>query len=81
MDLILLQMYLLHHGKHIFGGKEIVKTPYGKAVLNIDKYKSSYKTSYTEKGYKDMKGNVGDLYVVLNLKNPEKTFKRRRKSL
>lgn len=55
----------------VLGDKVVVTTLDGKIKVNIPKLISSgTKIRVPKKGYKDMKGNQGDLYLEINIVNP-----------
>lgn len=55
-----------------FGTKTVVDTFEGKIKINIPKkIQSGRKIRIPNKGFKDMKGNVGNLYLEINIVNPE----------
>ena len=55
------------------GGAKTVKTVQGKIKLKIpENYKGGSKMRIPKKGFKDLKGNIGDLYVKFNIVNPVK---------
>lgn len=55
----------------VLGDKVVVATLDGKIKVNIPKLISSgTKIRVPKKGYKDMKGNQGDLYLEINIVNP-----------
>lgn len=56
----------------LFGDKVLVATPSGKIRLSVPKdTKGGTKVRLAGKGFKDLKGKTGDLYVHFNLVNPE----------
>ena len=58
------------------GTKAIVNTLEGKIKVNIPKgIGSGKKIRIARKGYRDMKDNVGDLYIETNIVNPQKLSK------
>lgn len=55
------------------GSKKTIATPHGKIKLKVPAgYKGGSKMRIPKKGFKDMKGNTGDLYVLFNIVNPVK---------
>jgi curved DNA-binding protein len=59
------------------GGKKIVDTFEGKININIPKCISSgKKIRIPNKGFKDMKKNIGDLYIEINIVIPDKLSNR-----
>lgn len=53
------------------GTKMVVKTMDGKIKVNIPKgIEGGKKIRVPKKGFKDMKGNMGDLYIQVNIVNP-----------
>lgn len=53
------------------GSKIVIDTFEGKIKISIPKYiDSGKKIKIPKKGYRDMKGNIGDLYVMINIVNP-----------
>lgn len=53
------------------GGKANVHTLHGKLLVNIPKgIKTGNKIKVKEKGYRDTKGNIGDLYLEIQIVNP-----------
>ena len=60
----------------VLGDKVTVSTLDGKIKINIPKLISSgKKIRIPKKGYKDMKGNQGDLFIEINIVMPEKLTK------
>lgn len=54
-----------------FGTEKIIETMDGKIKIKIpSKIQSGQKIKITDKGYKDMKGNKGHLYVEIKIVNP-----------
>ncbi|MGO1581063.1 MAG: DnaJ domain-containing protein [Peptoniphilaceae bacterium] len=54
------------------GDSTIINTLSGKLKINIPKgFKGGSKMRIAKKGYRDMKGNVGDLFVKFNISNPK----------
>lgn len=54
-----------------FGMKKTVETLHGKIKIQVPKgYKGRSKMRIPKKGFKDMKGNTGDLYIMFNIVNP-----------
>lgn len=59
-----------------FGTKVKIDTLEGKFMVNIpEKIESGQKIRMQNKGYKDMNGNVGDLYIEVIIENPTKLSK------
>lgn len=59
-----------------FGTKLKVEGLDGKFMVNIpEKFKSGSKIRLQRKGYKDLKGNQGDLYIEVLIENPSKLSK------
>lgn len=59
-----------------FGKKVKINTFDGKFILNIpEKMESGQKIRMQNKGYKDMKGNRGDLYIKIIIDNPKNLSK------
>ncbi|EHR36043.1 DnaJ domain-containing protein [Helcococcus kunzii] len=55
-----------------FGTKKTVQTLEGKIKVNIPKnINTDQKIKIAKKGFKDMKGNVGDLYLQIKIVNPK----------
>lgn len=55
-----------------FGTKKTVQTLEGKIKVNIPKnINTDQKIKIARKGFKDMKGNVGDLYLQIKIVNPK----------
>ncbi|VYU05969.1 DnaJ domain-containing protein [Peptoniphilus gorbachii] len=55
------------------GGSKTVETLDGKLKLKIpENFVGGNKMRIPSKGFKDLKGNVGDLYVIFNIVNPKK---------
>lgn len=55
----------------VFGTKAVVETLSGKIKVSIpENMETSKKIRISNKGYRDMKGNTGDLYIVTNIVNP-----------
>ena len=53
------------------GIEKTIKTPHGKIKLKVPAgYKGGSKMRIPKKGFKDMKGNIGDMYVSFNIVNP-----------
>lgn len=54
------------------GSSKTVETLSGKLKLKIPQgFVGGNKMRISYKGFKDLKGNVGDLYVVFNIVNPK----------
>ncbi len=54
------------------GGKTFVDTLEGKLKVNVPKgIQSGKKIRIPKKGFRDMKGKKGDLYLIIQIKNPE----------
>ena len=54
-----------------FGTKVVVNTLEGKIKVTIPKgIEAGKRIRIPKKGYRDMKNNVGDLYIEINLVNP-----------
>ncbi|WP_100065740.1 DnaJ C-terminal domain-containing protein [Miniphocaeibacter massiliensis] len=59
------------------GDKTVVDTLEGKIKVNIPKgIQTGKKIRLSNKGFRDMKGNKGDLYLEIKIKNPEKLSKK-----
>lgn len=55
-----------------FGTKKTVQTFEGKIKVNIPKnINTDQKIKVAKKGFKDMKGNIGDLYLQIKIVNPK----------
>lgn len=55
------------------GTKKTIETLHGKIKIQVPKgYKGRSKMRIPKKGFKDMKGNTGDLYIMFNIVNPTK---------
>ena len=55
-----------------FGEKITVDSPNGKFKINIpEKIEAGNKIRIKGKGYKDLKGKVGDLYIEILIDNPK----------
>ena len=55
-----------------FGEKITVDSPNGKFKINIpEKIEAGNKIRIKDKGYKDLKGKVGDLYIEILIDNPK----------
>lgn len=55
-----------------FGTSKIVETLYGKIKVNVPKKIQTDKKIFIKgKGFKDMKGNQGNLYLRIKIQNPE----------
>ncbi len=54
-----------------FGTKVLVETLSGKIKVNVPKnFQGGKKIRIPRKGYRDMNGNLGDLYITVNIVNP-----------
>lgn len=59
-----------------FGGKKTIQTIEGKIKVNIPQaIRSGQKIKVAKKGFKDMKGVVGDLYLEIKINNPAELTK------
>jgi curved DNA-binding protein len=62
------------------GSKVVVETFEGKIKITVPKsIDSGKKIKIPKKGYRDMKGNIGDLYVKINIVNPPTITKQEEK--
>lgn len=62
------------------GSKKVIETLEGKIKVNIPEgIESSKRIKIPKKGYKDMKGNRGDLYLKINIVNPKTLTSKQRK--
>ena len=62
------------------GTKQVIETLEGKIKINIPEgIESGKRIKISKKGYKDMKGNRGDLYLRINIVNPQTLTKEQRK--
>lgn len=53
------------------GTTKVISTHHGKIKMKIpENYKGGTKMRVPKKGFKDLKGNVGDLYITFNIVNP-----------
>lgn len=56
-----------------FGTKKTIETLEGKIKVNIpEKINTDKKIKVAKKGFKDMKGNIGDLYLQVKIINPDR---------
>ncbi len=63
-----------------FGAKVLIETLSGKVKVNIPKkIQGGKKIRIPKKGYRDMKGNKGDLYLKMNIVNPSTLTKNEEK--
>lgn len=62
------------------GAKKVIETFDGKIKVNIPEgIENGKKIKIPKKGYKDLKGNRGDLYLKINFKNPTKLTSKQKK--
>nr|WP_300003714.1 J domain-containing protein [Tissierella sp.] len=62
------------------GSKQLIETLEGKIKINIPEgIESGKRIKISQKGYKDMKGKRGDLYLKINIVNPKNLTSKQRK--
>lgn len=63
-----------------FGVTKNIKTLHGKIKMKVpENYKGGTKMRIPGKGFKDLKGNIGDLYIIFNIVNPSELTEEQRK--